>query len=261
MRRYLTLAGCVMLVGLCTGCTIDRAAKLLVERPREPVLALLLPRLSAEQLLKDGRINAHKVCHGADGAAIDVWVISARDKDGKPAKARATMLVLHGLGQDKAAYLGIGERLAKKGYDTVLPDLRAHGDSDGQYMTYAVKEKQDLKAVIDALIEDKLIHPDVYVFGQNLSAAVAIHYASIDSRCKGVYAVAPYAGLREIARYWYPLMSLKDFDKVVARAGKLAGIDPAATSTLKAAGRLTCPIVVYHGMIDSSAPREHAPAQ
>ena len=260
MRRCSTLAGCVMLVGLCAGCTVDRAAKLLVARPRKPGISLFLPRPSAEQLRKDGRISAHKICHGADGVAIDVWVVNARDKEGKPAKARATMLILHGLHQDKAKYLGIGERLAKKGYDAVLPDLRAHGDSGGQYVTYAVKEKHDLKAVIDALLKDKLIHPDVYVFGQNLSAGVAIHYASIDSRCKGVMAVAPYAGLRDIARYWYPLMSPKDFEAVLAKAGKLAGIDPAATSTAAAAAKLKCPIIISHGLLDASAPREHAVA-
>ena len=261
MSRIRTFIGCVLLVSLCGGCTVDQAARKLVMRNRGTAIGLFLPRNSGEQLKDKGTIDAYKTCQGAGGIAIDVWVINARGADDKPAKkTRATMLLLHGLHQDKAGYLGIGQRLARKGYDVILPDLRGHGDSGGGHITYGAKDKTDLKLVVDALIRDKLVAPDIFVFGANLGGAVAIHYASIDSRCKGVFAVAPYAGLREIARYWYPLMSEKDFEKVLVKAGDIAGIEVAATSTVAAAGKLKCPIVISHGLLDRSAPREHAVA-
>jgi pimeloyl-ACP methyl ester carboxylesterase len=211
------------------------------------------------------------VIAGHENTPIDVWVIKARKPDGtRAAEAKGTMLILHSRDEHKATFptfppaltrpAGAAGRLARRGYDVVLPDLRAHGRSGGEYITYGAKEKHDLKAVMDELVAKKIVHPDAYVFGRNYSGMVAVQYAAIDPRTKGVLAVAPYANFRGIARYWYRFTDAEQFEEIVAEAAGLADFDPADASAIAAARELTCPLVVVHGLLDASAPRAHSDA-
>jgi pimeloyl-ACP methyl ester carboxylesterase len=214
------------------------------------------------QMRKDQRISRHLVCHRPDGAAIDVWVLNARDPNGRPVDANGTMLILHHLDECKGSflYMSTAERLAAMGYDAVLPDLRAHGRSSGKFVTYGAKEKHDLKAVMDELVGHGSVDPNVYVFGENRAASIAIQYAAVDPRCKGVMACAPYTDFRGYARFQHWAMSEKDFEKTVADAAALADFDPDEASALAAAGKLTCPLLILHGLLDVTAPRAHAEA-
>ena len=261
MKRGLVIVGLVSAASWCAGCSVQQEARKLVAKAERGVLAMSFYP-SGKSMVDQKKITAHEKIKVADGAEIDVWVIGARDAKGAPVKAKATMLILHSRHEHKASlpYFGAGKQLARKGYDVVLPDLRGHGRSTGEYITYGAKEKTDLKTVMDTLIGKKLVNPSIYVFGVNLSGSIAIQYAAIDPRCKGVMAVAPYQDFRAISRYWHLMMPAKKFEQVAAAAAKLAKFDLADTSAVVAAGKLRCPLVIYHGLLDASAPRAHAKA-
>ena len=117
-----------------------------------------------------------------------------------------------------------------------------------------------MKAVIDALLEKKEIAPNIYVFGSNMGGTVAIQYAAIDERVKGVMATAPYKDFVSYARRGRELMSQKDFDDVIARAGKIADFDPQAASAVLAAAQLKCPLLIVYGFLDLWVPRQDSEA-
>jgi pimeloyl-ACP methyl ester carboxylesterase len=215
---------------------------------------------TAEQLIQRKTIDNHEVCPMADGVEIDVWEIDARTSDGsgKLEKPLGTVVILHQAGSSKASYpfMGTGERLAKMGYDVVLPDLRAHGRSTGKYTTYGVKESDDVKAVVDSLLAAGTVHEPVYTMGMGLGAATAIQYAAKDPRCKGVVAMTPFKDLRSYVRPQLLLLSQQDFDKAIERAGEIADFDPAATSVVVAAGKTNAALFLCHGMLDMSVPAE-----
>jgi pimeloyl-ACP methyl ester carboxylesterase len=73
------------------------------------------------------------------------------------APPRGTVLVLHGVVSSGRAMLPHARRLAHHGYRAVLVDLRGHGKSDGQYLTYGVRESDDLVRVIDELEARRLV--------------------------------------------------------------------------------------------------------
>jgi len=260
MRR--TAIGLLLVaMGVCVGCERDFYARQIVEHNTNSGRLLLSLTGTAKQLLKRKRIDAHRVVTVADGTKIDVWVLKAKRDRGS---VRGTALLLHGLTESKAKYLRAGEQLAKKGYDVVLPDLRAHGRSGGKYVTYGALEKLDVKAVMDELIGSGAVHKDVYVFGVTLGAATAIQYAALDARVQGVLALTAYKDAPSIARRMIalvaPTMSEQDFEDVLARAGEIAQFDPQKTSTEIAAVTVVCPILLVHGMLDVSVPLEHSQA-
>jgi len=250
----------------CTGCRRDFYAKQLIVQ--DTGYGKLVARLTgtAEQLLRQKCIDMHQRIAMPDGMEIDVWVIRAHPTLTYvgAVEPHGTVLLIHGLCDSKASYLPLGERLSKMGYDVVLPDLRAHGCSGGRYVTYGALERHDVKAVMDELIRQGAVHVKVYAFGVSLGGAVAIQYAAIEPRCRGVMAMAPYKNARSISRRMLaligPTMSNGELDRVLGRAGQIAGFNPAEASALNAAEKLNCPILLVHGLLDIIVPIEHSQA-
>ncbi len=257
MMKRVAILFLVAAVGLCVGCERDFYARQIIEHNTDSGKLLLNLTGTAEQLQKRKRIDDHRPMTMADGTNIDVWIIKAKRAGGS---VRGTALLLHGLTESKAKYLQAGRNVAKKGFDVVLLDLRAHGRSGGKYITYGALEKLDVKAVMDELIGTALVHKDVYVFGVNLGAATAIQYAALDARCKGVLALTAYKDAASIARRTIallaPTMSEQEFEEVLARAGEMANFDPHKASSEIAAMTLSCPLLLVHGLIDT----EHSKA-
>lgn len=258
MKQNILSALSVVLAVCCIGCSADYYATQIIEHNTSSGRVELDLTGTGKQMIDRGHIDVHRRIEVSQKVSLDVWVIKARSDENQAPAAGGTVLILHGLGKSKASppQLGLSKRLATMGYDVVLPDLRAHGRSDGEYVTFGALEHRDVRIVIDRLIEDAVVHPDIYAFGTNLGATTAIMYAADDPRCKGVVAIAPYKDTETVARaivkFWSPMMSEEDFQKALARAGKIAGFDPAGSSAVVSAGKLTCPLLVIHGLLDLS---------
>ncbi|MCE5278206.1 MAG: alpha/beta fold hydrolase [Planctomycetaceae bacterium] len=261
LRHILTavLAAALGAAGCSTGGTFG--ALELIEPEVSPGRAALRMLGGPARMLKRGRIDAHRAVAAEDGTTIDVWVIKAKPgtpQADKPPAQRQAVVLLHPMMMSKSWFLSLGERLAAKGYDVVLPDLRAHGDSGGQYITWGALEKTDIKVVMDTLTAEGLVGPTIYVVGASLGACVAVQYAAIDPRCKGVLAMAPPTGIEGVANILGPLSTQDDLDSSINRAGSLGGFSTAEASAVRAAANLTCPLIVVHGALDMVVPIAHS---
>ncbi len=250
---------CAILLPLafCAGCGVEADAHRLLEHDTTSGKFSLAMLGSSEQLLREGRIDEHRRVRAEDGVEIDVWRIGSRSQDAPP---KGTAVILHGVLASKAQNFRLGEALARAGYDVVLLDHRAHGQSGGRYITWGAKEARDAKTVVDALLADKEIHEPVYVWGISMGAATAILYGALDPRCKGVFAVAPYRDGREISRRLLPFVVVADYQAAWKRAGEIAGFDPAQTDVLAAVRTLHCPLIIVHGTFDTIVPYENGKA-
>lgn len=257
-RHILTIAA-VAAAATPLGCGVGGTfgAKQLIEPQSESGRALLKLTGGSKWLIKRGRIDAHRRISATDGTHMDVWVIKARVGKGT-APLGATALVIHSLTTSKAWFLSLGEDLARAGWDVVLPDLRAHGDSGGKYMTWGAIEKYDMKEIVDALIAEQLIAPRIYALGGSVGGCVAVQYAAIDTRCEGVMALAPPTGIRGGAKLLSPFSTEEAVDSAVSRAGAMAGFDPENASAVVAAARLKCPLILVHGRLDVVVPYQHS---
>jgi pimeloyl-ACP methyl ester carboxylesterase len=221
---------------------------------------------TAEQMLRSKKIDAHRRVPAPDKAEMDVYVIKARDSAGQrlTGAGAATMLLLHGLRESKAShpYPDAADLLVRKGYDVVLIDLRVHGRSGGKYVTYGAIERHDVKAVMDALLKEGLVSDKIYVFGTTLGGSVAIQYAAIDPRCRGVMALTPFNDLPFAARWDRPLLTMSDadWDKVLRRAAEIGSFRLEDTSSAEAARKVHVPLVIVHGLIDLVVPFDNSQA-
>ena len=93
-----------------------------------------------------------------------------------------TIILLHGIRAGKEHYVPICKRLVENGYNAVSLDLRAHGESEGKFCTFGVKEKRDIIALINYLQNEKGIKSPIGIWGQSLGGAVALQAMAIDER-------------------------------------------------------------------------------
>jgi alpha-beta hydrolase superfamily lysophospholipase len=171
---------------------------------------------------------------------------------------RATIFVLHGIGDHKESMRHWAERLTTAGYRAVLVDSRGHGHSTGRFITYGVVESRDLSQLVDKLG----VTGPIGVMGVSYGGAVAIEWAARDPRVQAALAVAPFASLRDVVPIYVPrtipllgsLLPHALIMRTVDAAGGLAGFDPDRASPKAAAGQARAPILIVHGLDDVTVP-------
>jgi pimeloyl-ACP methyl ester carboxylesterase len=175
---------------------------------------------------------------------------------------RGTVLVLHGIYVRSITMLPQARSLARAGYRAVLVDLRGHGRSTGKYLTYGVREAQDLSQVIDAMQAQGLIAGPIGVWGISYGATTAIHLAACDPRVRAVVAVEPFGMLRPEVRHFGRLLmpeatcflSDAQFDQIVDKAAAKAGFDPDGADAVDAIAETSAPVLLMHGTDDWIVP-------
>ncbi len=253
------LGAAALLSAGCGGGSPDANARMLIEPIALAGKFMLGATANGAGLVAMKQISETRRIMGM-GVEIDVWVIKARQPKDKSkwAGPKGTVLLLHPLTLGKSWFLPLGALMARRGWDVVLPDLRAHGRSGGKYITWGVSEKHDLESVMDALTADGTVSDRIYVCGASLGGTVAIQYAALDRRVRGVMAISPPASLKTIGRRMLPLETQRDYEQALWKAGAIAGFDPYLASSVDAARRLACPLVLAHGVFDVIVPYSHS---
>ena len=187
----------------------------------------------------------------------------------QPASApKGTVFLLPGIEDNKelGPYILYREMLVHAGYRCIQIDLRGHGRSTGQWITYGVVESHDMVQVLDELEKQDLIAGDVGVMAPSYGAAVAIQWAAIDPRIKAIVALEPFSNLKDAAVDAAPLVlgkmrwmfSNKDLMTVLKEAGKLAGFNPYDASPLAAITKTKAPVLLIHSKTDELVPVRHS---
>jgi pimeloyl-ACP methyl ester carboxylesterase len=148
--------------------------------------------------------------------------------------------------------------LADAGFRAVLVDLRGHGRSTGEWLSYGVVESKDLSQALDAMQEHGYVLGRVGVMGFSYGAAIAIEWAGNDARIAAVVAVAPFASLRAVAPGYAPLLSASFVESAIDVAGREGGFDPDEASPARSIRRTKAPVLLIHGEDDGSIPPWHS---
>jgi len=212
-------------------------------------------RMSSAQLRARGISLQMDVQVGPPAARLSIWMM-------EPARqpARGTVLVLHGIRDSKSSMLGMGHLLADGGYRSVLVDLRGHGLSSGDWLTYGVVDCEDLTQVLDAIDLQKFLTEPVGVFGCSYGAATAIQLAAHDPRVQSVVAVAPFSTLHVAVHSYARLLGLGFFlprrliDQAVEDAGQIGHFQPSEASPLRAIQQTNARVLLIHGTADWKIP-------
>jgi pimeloyl-ACP methyl ester carboxylesterase len=193
-----------------------------------------------------------RVAVGPPASALSLAIVDA-------AAPRGTVFVLHGVRDSKASMRGWGRMLADAGYRAVLVDLRGHGASAGDFLTYGVVDSTDLVQALDALQRRGLVAGEVGVMGHSYGAATALGWAGRDARVRTVVAVAPFASLRDVVPGYLPVpVPSAVVHRAIDLAGLRGGFDPDAASSVAAIARSRAAVLLVHGTRDARIPPWHS---
>jgi pimeloyl-ACP methyl ester carboxylesterase len=160
---------------------------------------------------------------------------------------------LHGVADNRLSGAGVVARFVSRGFEAVTYDSRAHGESGGDFCTYGYYEKDDLRRVITALGRRR-----VAVIGHSLGGAVALQAAAEDERIGTVVAVESFSDLRTVAgerAFYLPAFLVERAFRYAEERGvfQASGVSP-----VKAAAKITVPVLVIHGTADDATSPEHS---
>jgi pimeloyl-ACP methyl ester carboxylesterase len=252
----LFLSGCARLASVT-------AAKLMVQAPN-----MLDPRIALDNLQpvhspENGFDQRFWVSVGPPSANLLVSTIEPRALDVHPI---GTILVLHGSYYRSKDMLVPAKSFASQGYRSVLVDLRGHGQSTGDTITWGVREAADLTQVIDVLERRGLLVGGLGVYGYSFGASTAIYLAGSDPRIQAVVALAPYSSLRDAARHivrtrvpggrWFA--DEQWISNTVQEAGREARFTPETVNMITAIQRTQAKILLVHGDSDDLVPPYHS---
>ncbi|WP_299110531.1 alpha/beta hydrolase [uncultured Winogradskyella sp.] len=185
--------------------------------------------------------------------SFDAIKLSARLTFSSLDSTKGTIILLHGIRSNKNAFFDLSTFLAKNGFNSVALDSRAHGNSGGQFCSFGVNEKKDIKSVIDYLINEENIN-NIGIWGQSLGGAIGLQAMGFDKRIKFGIIESTFSDFRTIVDDYFKLhvgFSFKPFSNyLVNRAGDIADFDVNDAKPLTYCETITQPILVVHGNKD-----------
>jgi alpha-beta hydrolase superfamily lysophospholipase len=225
----------------------------------------------------------------SDGVMLRGWKVTPPNPNG------SWVLLFHGVADNRIGVIGQSEFLLRAGYSVVMMDVRGHGASEGSIATYGWLERNDTRAVVDALIQSEFptginvqmripslcpspISPPpvaraapvdrlhIFALGESMGAGIALQSAAADPRIDAVVAEASFASLREAAydyagfrKYpWLGKTLLAPFSwTLLYRGEKLTGFPLADISPVKAVASRPFPVLLICDERDEALPCRH----
>lgn len=154
----------------------------------------------------------------------------------------------------------ISSHLITQGYNCLIIDQRAHGDSQGRYITMGWLERRDVLSWTDFLIKEKK-PTDIIWFGDSMGAATVLMASgeNVPSIVHGIIADCGYTSISELFNYllgtafkvpsWVPILPF--FQLIVKRKLGFNLNEASAFNQLK---QNHLPILFIHGSADSFVP-------
>ena len=146
-----------------------------------------------------------------EGISLSGWFVPAMGK------AKGVVVCCHGVDSTRLAMLPPTLILHKAGYDVLLFDFRARGESGGDRCTLGYHETDDLLAAL-AYVQSR---PDTHalplgVLGESMGGAVALMGTARSPAVRCVIAESPFASLDHAVAY--------HFHSILGGGGPLLGV-------------------------------------
>ena len=181
-----------------------------------------------------------------------------------PIRTEKTLIFLHGFTENRLVGLNYLNLYLNSGFNLLLVDSRAHGESGGDSVTWGVYEKYDLDQWVD-WVRNKFPHGSIGIHGISMGAATALLHAEMNESNKRVQfyvADSSYSDLNTLLalqmeqRLQLPgnisPQVLLPYINAVAYLKSRFTFDQA--SPLRAVRNVTTPILYIHGEADKLVP-------
>jgi alpha-beta hydrolase superfamily lysophospholipase len=187
--------------------------------------------------------TVHLITKGND--RIEAWYIPADSSKG-------TVLMIHGLGANKSFLLDEAYEFRYFGFNVMMVDLRAHGNSSGNTTTLGIRESEEVKLACDYIL--KKSERKIILYGVSLGAVV-IAKAIYDYNLQpsGIILEMPFENLKKLLEGRARILGFPEepFGVLVTFwSGIERGFNGFKHSTNRYAQKIKCPVLMQCGALD-----------
>lgn len=202
----------------------------LIDRPYEPVTITS----------HDGLTLFGRYYHTADGAPLDIG--------------------FHGYRSNYIAdFCGGSAMSLSQGHNLLLIDQRAHGNSQGNTITFGIRERRDVLSWLNYAVDRFGAETKICLYGVSMGAATVLMAAglALPSNVRGIIADCPYVRASDIIvevgkGMHYPAWFTVPCAWLGARI--FGGFDLHETDAVTAVSKSKVPILIIHGEDDTLVP-------
>lgn len=190
-----------------------------------------------------------------DGIKLHAWYLPAEKSNGRFA------VIAHGYtskGIDSAAHAYF---FHNQGFDVVMPDHRAHGDSEGDYIGFGILDRFDCLSWIEYILKRFGEDTRILLHGTSMGATTVLMASGLSNFPDNVKCIisdcaftSPYDVFSHILKrdYHIPEFPVMNINSAMCR--KKAGYAFNDYSTITAMKRAKCPVLFIHGESDNFVP-------
>lgn len=190
-----------------------------------------------------------------NGISIDAWYA-------KPdSAARGTVILFHGLLANKGLLTPQAAEFLYLGYNVLLVDFRAHGNSTGHLTTMGIKEAEEVKLAYDYIRSKG--EGKIFIYGVSMGAVAVSKAVSLYSlNPSGLMLEMPFASLQSHIQararvQGYTGFFVKPFSFLITFwIGVERGLKTFKHQTTSYAEKIHCPVLMQSGTNDPYVPKE-----
>ncbi len=248
--------------------------KLIIIIPAVLLLLSIVLLSAIPPMIMNDMVNGHvgfKKTYAAQQFGIDSNKMNLKTTDGLNITAyevfsnspKAVVIFVSGIHNPSVtAFFGHAALLQKSGYASILCEMRAHGESDGDVICVGYKEYLDVKAVVNYIkTNDKYSNVPVVVYGLSMGGAVAINSIGEIPEIDGLISMSAYSSWEDVfcdnmANMGAPeLFCAMEKPFVKLYCGLKYGFNYTGISPKKQIKKLgNRPALIYHSKGDSEVP-------
>ena len=174
---------------------------------------------------------------------------------------KAIVILVHGIGGAKEHFFLLASKLKEEGIASIALDNRAHGESDGDFVTYGFFEKYDIQKTVTLFKKE---YPDIPIgiWGASMGGAIALQVMEIDNRIEFGIVESTFTNLPQIVYDYQKRFSggigmryVTDYS--LKRAGAIAGFNPEMVNPLTSVKNINQPLFMAHGANDKRIKYEY----
>lgn len=176
-------------------------------------------------------------------------------------QARKAVICFHGYtGEGLSNYIALADYFLKQGYAVLLPDARAHGGSEGEYIGFGCLDRKDALDWINWLIQECGEEVSILLHGTSMGGATVLMTSGLElpANVKGIVSDCGFTSPKEVFTYvlkhMYHLPAFPAIQGADLLNRKLAGYGMDECNAKYEVRKAKVPILFIHGSADTFVP-------
>lgn len=184
-----------------------------------------------------------------------------KQKEGQKPVKNKIVICFHGYtGEGLSNHVAIGDYFLKQGYAMLLPDARAHGESEGEYIGFGCLDRQDALYWINWAIQKCGEDVSILLYGTSMGGATVLMASGLKlpANVKGIVSDCGFTSPKEVfthvLNHMYHLPAFPAIQGADLINKKYAGYGMDECNAKREVQKAQVPILFIHGSADTFVP-------